>query len=887
MKAVNRNAELNRAFLWSIQSALSNSPFDDQSLIRLIPYFWSSGYRKLVSCVQAAAICALKTEPNDSDPPVIYCDQVVFPEIFQVLLVPLTSDDKEFLQKTGVYKSTKSSINTSRMLRLVRRDDLITRLKELGLEKKWNRLRQLLAPVNQLDAGDKKSPFNKFDTICRYFRTYLTIIDWFNKCNSLWQNEAFLVNVNDLEIGGDTNENYFLKDVNLNKKALLYCAKTFADSFAEVSDKAAVFYGDNPLRGMHGNEMATTHLLNIGYALSQARNTSTDETKRTLVVDICEYQSDQTQQRIRLFRYKCKKQSKKDYYMAAPTEDSLNNFLRKGIKRTLFVGCNSPIQLYSMYKIFGKVQFSSIHLDHIVSKKDTYDTRSGTLKAFINKFIPIMRLSGYCRAGCYFTLPFNHEVVLQLSLSEDQLTQVANVRFKRSLSPWQEYPNDVKLGGNMTDSSFSSRNEIVNKLNETARDMQAKYDKSIKKTKTMKDTISRLKEMAFLWNHVDKKKCCDYSNVRIELLQPDQNLSRGMIFWPEPTIPINETENTGTRDLVLKTNIENEHELSSLVVNPGSTTLKIKYKDGNSRRIAALMVDNHSTITDQTFPAMVDRARRQNEDGEGGQNEDGAGLLKQVFKAGTIVHTGDEANNSYFEGEITHYRSPPGRYLVEYTDGDFDYYSENEVKNFVKSSQTYSNKTPSTADSEDSDDNPVQIYETGIKVRHYFKHSKDFFEGVFTEYSPDGLHLIQYMNGLETYFNKKQMNQCVLLFQGPQVYRIGTVVENKNGPVNEHNPEGEVEEYDNKQCVYVVRYTNGETGYYTEREIKQCVKSSQKYSPTETQTANNIAASRSRNESANVVTEDNNDKKRMKKRKREKKSKSSNAPRQLDFQQSA
>jgi hypothetical protein len=134
-----------------------------------------------------------------------------------------------------------------------------------------------------------------------------------------------------------------------------------------------------------------------------------------------------------------------------------------------------------MNSFYGNVQFSSIHLDHIVSEKDTYDTQSTTLKSFVNKFIPIMRLSGYCRAGCYFTMPFNHQVVVQLCLSEDQLTQVANVRFKKRETIWQDYSSDVKLCGHMTDSSVSSRKEIVNKLNDTARDMQLKYDKMKKK----------------------------------------------------------------------------------------------------------------------------------------------------------------------------------------------------------------------------------------------------------------------------------------------------------------------------------------------------------------------------------------------------------------------
>ena len=346
----------------------------------------------------------------------------------------------------------------------------------------------------------------------------------------------------------------------------------------------------------------------------------------------------------------------------------------------------------------------------------------------------------------------------------------------------------------------------------------------------MKDTIARVKEMAFLWNNIDKKKCSDYSNVRIELLQPGQNQSSGRIFWPEPTIPVTETENTGTRDLVLKTNIENEDELSNLVVNPESTTLKIQYKDGNSRRIAALMVDYHSTIADRTFQRMVDRAIRQNEDKAGRQNEDGAGLLKQVFKVGTIVHAGNKDDNSYVEGAIVEYKDPPGRYLVRYTDGEFDYYNENKMHKYVKPSQKIENTDPTRMDrtKNSEEEYPVQIYETGIKVRQKFKHSNNCFEGVVIDYSADGFYSIKFHDGTESYFDENEMNLYVESYQGQQVYRIGTIVENKKGNDNEH-PEGEVDQYDDETGLYVIKYPDGKEDYYTEKDIKQYVKSSQQY----------------------------------------------------------
>ena len=39
-----------------IKDALKNSPYDDQSLIRLLPNFWSNGLTKLLSCVEAVAL---------------------------------------------------------------------------------------------------------------------------------------------------------------------------------------------------------------------------------------------------------------------------------------------------------------------------------------------------------------------------------------------------------------------------------------------------------------------------------------------------------------------------------------------------------------------------------------------------------------------------------------------------------------------------------------------------------------------------------------------------------------------------------------------------------------------------------------------------------------
>jgi hypothetical protein len=434
----------------------------------------------------------------------------------------------------------------------------------------------------------------------------------------------------------------------------------------------------------------------------------------------------------------------------------------------------------------------------------------------------------------------------------------------------------------------------------------------------VKDTIARLKEMAVLWNNIAKKKCSDYSNVRIELLQPGQNQSPGRIFWPEPTIPVTETENTGTRDLVLKTNIENEDELSNLVVNPESTTLKIQYKDGNSRRIAALMVDYHSTIADRTFQTMVDRAIRQNEDkagrqnegGAGHQNEDGTGLLKQAFKVGTIVHAGNKDNNSYVEGAIVEYKDPPGRYLVRYIDGEFDYYNENEMHKYVKPSQKIENTDPTRMDrtKNSEEENPFRIYEIGIKVRQNFKHSNHFFEGVVIDYSADGIYSIQYHDGTESWLDKNEMYRYVESCQGQQVYRIGTIVENKEGHDKEH-PEGEVKQYDDQAGLYVIQYPDGKEDYYTQNDMKQYVKSSQQYSQTtnqieassspaeSTNTASSSSpetqpineASSSPPEPTNVVTEENNEKKRNKKRKwmGGKNPKSEKAKKVLDFSDSS
>ena len=83
-----------------IKDALKDTQFSDAKLMRLIPQIWTTAVNKLESCVEAAAICALTSDPKnpDSDSFKIYCNHKVFPRLFQVLIVPIDEDDKKFLR---------------------------------------------------------------------------------------------------------------------------------------------------------------------------------------------------------------------------------------------------------------------------------------------------------------------------------------------------------------------------------------------------------------------------------------------------------------------------------------------------------------------------------------------------------------------------------------------------------------------------------------------------------------------------------------------------------------------------------------------------------------------------------------------------------------------
>ena len=194
-----------------------------------------------------------------------------------------------------VKKNDKIFTNDATFLRVIHREEMIERFKEFGFEDKWKSLKETLDKIDSLSTGKTKNNLNEALSVIRYFRSYITVIDYItNVINDFDKDNEFIVSLDDVHLGGENKKTFFRRDIRTNTTPL---KEKFGKAYSAALNKAMKYLTNFDLREIVGTESDTMYKLNCGLAAEFQKKKKGDKCNKgnILVVNLVDFFSIKTE----------------------------------------------------------------------------------------------------------------------------------------------------------------------------------------------------------------------------------------------------------------------------------------------------------------------------------------------------------------------------------------------------------------------------------------------------------------------------------------------------------------------------------------------------------------------------------------------------------------
>ena len=385
----------------------------------------------------------------------LYTDELM------ILLTAIDSNDAKKLadEKTYKFSSTNNQVKRdSELYRLVTREEYSKHIEMFAFSKKWKEITDLIKHVKGINLTGKNA-----ETMKRYLRNFLSQLIWLNKSNELFPSGAYTVNLNNFDVGGRFNENYFYVQPYSDKVTKDYIhkeeCKRFDDVLAEFNEalnKAHGYLDKKHLRDLVGKEKKITDYLNIGCAKSFSNSKVTSQLKEcVLVVGVMDYLSDYCMARLNAMESNFKKRVPKNngglYTLGSETivDAGMTHFTKYTtmVEKNLFLQWNSSILFPSLAVKFGSdVVFREIYVDHFLDDTSR-EFRRKTFVDFFKRTVPQLYEGMFIDKDTVVYVPFSTVTIVGLHASWNTLQEYATVTFvsKADNCAWSKASNEQVL----------------------------------------------------------------------------------------------------------------------------------------------------------------------------------------------------------------------------------------------------------------------------------------------------------------------------------------------------------------------------------------------------------------------------------------------------------
>lgn len=434
-----------------MRDILSDTMYDRPGLVDGLHLVLAKGSDQLHTCaICSALVCMSFTEqnlqqqqvgnqgptlPHLRDPNTIIptgCN--IYPPEIAILLKSVDEEDRNH-NSTFNFKCNNGNVtrNTSQV-RFVTREEFNKHMKQFHFVEKWKHLGHKIKDVVGISTQKASG-----DTMNRYLKNFLAVVSWLNRTNKLSPGGDFTANVNNLNLCGTFNENYFYEQVqgDTTEQQVVDKTKSFQKEYLDAITTVHTYLGDKKLRHLNGVEESITAALNLGCAANYGlTNQAVVKKKCNLVVGLVEYLSDFSMARLAAMVGQPTVPGAliNELYtigsrpIAKPTIFSMNKF-KDWDANNLFLEWESPVLFPTLAKKFpNNIVFQEIFVDHLVHV-EMASFRKRTTNDFYQRLLPQLRSAKLIDDETTVYIPFTPDTTLALHASWRTVSNYATITF--------------------------------------------------------------------------------------------------------------------------------------------------------------------------------------------------------------------------------------------------------------------------------------------------------------------------------------------------------------------------------------------------------------------------------------------------------------------------